>query len=147
MDTRSDIAKESFGPNCNCSQAVFTSYCEEFGISKEFGLKLSIGFGGGVAHNGEICGAVSGAILAIGLKFGNSKDETYKIINKYTNKFKSKNKTLNCSELLGYNLNKEEELIKARESGIFSNLCPKLVKDSVEILDEIIINYESQTDL
>ena len=143
MSAKSDKAEKVFISRCNnCSQAVFTSFCEDYGLSKELGLKISVGFGSGIANCGEICGAVSGAILALGLKFGDSKEETYKQINIFTEKFKSKHKTLNCTELVGFHLNDEEELVKAKESGKFKILCPKLVKDSVEIVEELINAYQ-----
>lgn len=137
MSLVTEKAESNFKSGCNCSQAVFTTFCEQFGISKEIGMKVSIGMGGGVAHREEICGAVSGGILALGLKYGDSKEETYKMVNILIDKFKSLNGSINCTELVGFNLNDDLQLVKAKDLGVFDSICSKLVKDSVAILEEI----------
>ena len=98
-----------------------------------------------MGHIGEVCGAVNGAIMLIGLKYGKnkeldneSKEKTYNLIKEYTEKFKKEFGSINCTKLLKYDLSKDEELIKARNSGIFKELCPILVKRSVELIEEII---------
>ena len=52
-----------------CSQAVFTAFATEYGISEELALKIATQFGGG-ARKGEMCGSVSGALMALGLRYG-----------------------------------------------------------------------------
>jgi len=145
MSIKSELAIDTFNKGFNCAQAVLTSHCEEYCLSDDIGKKISCGFGGGMGHIGEICGAVSGGIMLIGLKHGKNKDsdneskeKTYKLVKEYTNKFKNEFGSINCTELVKYDLSKEEELTKARESGIFKTLCPKLVKRAVEIIEEII---------
>lgn len=138
MNMRATNAVKIFEAGSNCSQAVFTAFCEDYGVSKDLGLKISMGLGAGVALNGEICGAVSGAILILGLKFGHSKEETYQMTKIFTEKFKLKNKTLNCTKLVGYDLSNKNELDQASNSGNFTKICSKLVSDSIEILEEII---------
>lgn len=61
-------AIECFKNGFNCAQAVFTSYCEEYGIDKETGLKLTCPFGAGISRTDNTCGAVIGAIMVIGIK-------------------------------------------------------------------------------
>ncbi|MCL2832072.1 MAG: C-GCAxxG-C-C family protein [Treponema sp.] len=147
MESKGKFAAESvFNKGFNCAQAVLTSHCEEFGLSDEIAKKLSCGFGGGVGHTGGICGAVNGAIMLIGLKYGKykkdddeSKDKTYKLVNQFINEFKNEFGSVNCTELVKFNLSKEDELLKAREAGVFTTVCPKLVKRSVEIAEKIIL--------
>ena len=64
-----DKAVEYFSNNFNCAQAVFTTYATEMGIEEEMALKIATQFGGG-SRKGEVCGAVSGALMVLGLKYG-----------------------------------------------------------------------------
>ena len=70
MSERVVCAEEMFRSGYVCSQAVFATFSEMLGLDKETALKIANGFGGGIARKQEICGAVSGAIMAIGLKYG-----------------------------------------------------------------------------
>ena len=145
MKTKSEIAVDIFGKGFNCAQAVLSSHCEEYGLSDNVAKKISCGFGGGMGYIGEVCGAVSGALMLIGLKYGKymeldnpSKEKTYKLIKEFTDNFKKEYGTINCTELIKYDLSKEEELLRARDSGVFKEICPLLVKRSVEIVEEIL---------
>lgn len=147
MDKGSDSAVGIFNNGFNCSQAVLISHCEELGLDRETALKIACGFGGGMGHTGEICGAVTGAILLIGLKYGKykfedleSKAKTYNFVRKYTDLFKMKYGSINCMDLIKFDLRNEDEVIKARESGVFDSICLKIVQDSVELVEEIIGN-------
>ena len=110
-----------------------------------FAKKLGGAFIGGIANNGELCGAVSGALMLIGLKYGQykdndieSKEKTIKKINEYLQKFKNEYGSIICRDLLKYDISIKEEALKAKESGIFKTLCPVLVKGSVEIVEKIL---------
>jgi C_GCAxxG_C_C family probable redox protein len=145
MKTKADVSVDIFSKGYSCSQAVLISHCEEYNLSDDIAKKISCGFGGGMGHIDEICGAVSGGIMLIGLKYGKSKDydneskeKTYKLVKQYTDKFKNEFGSINCTELVKYNLSKEEELIKAKNSGVFKEICPVLVRRSVELIEEII---------
>ena len=67
--TKAEKAVDLYGKNFNCSQAVLTAFAEDFGLSEKLTLSLGTSFGGG-ARNGQMCGAVSGALMVLGLKFG-----------------------------------------------------------------------------
>lgn len=69
MSYRTDRAAELFKSGFNCSQAVLGSFCEEYDVSLEAALKIACGLGSGM-RSAEVCGAVSGAILVVGLKYG-----------------------------------------------------------------------------
>lgn len=139
-----EIAAECFNNGFNCSQAVFSAYTEEFGIEKEQALKIACAFGGGMARMGDTCGVVTGAMMAIGLKYGKSKaeddaarDKTYSTVKDFVNEFKMRNSSIVCRELLGFDLNNSEEMAAFKEKNPGVNPCPKFVKDAVEILDKI----------
>lgn len=94
---------------------------------------------------GETCGAVTGALMAIGLKYGmtQAKDEaarekTYKLTQEFASKFKARHNSMVCRELLGYDLSKPEERKAAHDKGLFSTLCPKFVRDAVEIVEPLL---------
>jgi len=144
MQSRVDEAVEFYksGKGFNCAQAVFSTYCEDYGLDKESALKLSCALGGGVGKLGQICGAVSGACLVIGLKYGkfleddmDSKDKTYELVHEFGRKFTEKNKTLNCSELLQIDLkNGDKDAVKQRTQEV----CPRMVRDATEILESLL---------
>jgi C_GCAxxG_C_C family probable redox protein len=145
MTAKSEIAVGIFNNGYNCAQAVLSSHSEEYGLDTIFAKKLGGAFIGGIANNGEVCGAVSGALMLIGLKYGQyidgdieSKEKTINKTNEFIQNFKKEYGSIICRELLKYDISIKEEAIKARESGIFKTLCPVLVKRSVEIFEEIL---------
>jgi len=128
-----------------CSQAVLSTFSEQLGLDKITAKKISCAFGAGVSRLGLTCGAVSGAFMVIGLKYGktvasdnDSKEKTYLLTQKFVEKFTERNGTINCKELLGFYLGKPEEYSQARDKGLFISFCTKLVRDASEILEEII---------
>ncbi len=129
-----DDAVKMFEEGFICSQAVFAAFSEKYGLDKKIALKIANGFGGGIARNQEVCGAVSGAIMLIGLKHGKtesgdsvSHEKTYELVNQFINKFTEKNGSINCFDLL------KCKLPEAREKGLFSSLCRNYVRDAAEI--------------
>ena len=94
---------------------------------------------------GETCGAVTGAFMAIGLKYGKTKaedegarDKTYELASKFVARFKDRHGSIVCKELLGYNLSNPQEREAVKEKGLFDTLCPQFVRDATEILEEIL---------
>ncbi|MBT3321131.1 MAG: C_GCAxxG_C_C family protein [Anaerolineae bacterium] len=135
-------AKNRFETSFSCSQSVFSTLAPELGLDEETALKIGSAFGGGMMRHGEVCGAVTGALMTLGLKFGSaSPDDEEKIREtgqELMHKFKEKNGSLLCRELLGYHLILPEELEKAKESGVFNSICPLLVKNATELAEEIM---------
>ncbi|AZT90641.1 C_GCAxxG_C_C family protein [Caldicellulosiruptor changbaiensis] len=142
---KADIAVEKFLEGFTCSQAVFSTYCEELGFKKEDALKIGCAFGGGMGSLGHVCGAVTGAFMLIGLKYGNtdSKDKeakvtTYKKVRDFAEKFKEKNGTIICNELLKCDISTPEGRKYAEENNLFRTVCPKFVKDAAEIIEQML---------
>lgn len=135
-------AQDRFVQGFNCSQAVFSAYASQFGIDDEAALKLASPFGGGVARQGEVCGAVIGALMALGLGRGNAtlenKEENYSIADEFITRFQEKHGTILCRELIGYDLSKPKELLEAREQKVFVTACPGFVKDAAELVAELL---------
>lgn len=135
-------AQERFTKGFNCSQAVFSAYAAHLGMDDEPALKLASPFGGGVAHQGEVCGAVTGALMVLGLARGNAtleaKDDTYKIAEAFIKRFEEQRGTILCRGLLEYDLSKPDELQAARDSGVFKTKCPEIVKEAAELVSELL---------
>ena len=143
-----DKAQKYFSNNFNCSQAVFTTFATEMGLDEELALKIATQFGGG-ARKGEMCGAVSGALMVLGLKYGHchsdnaeEKSRAYRISEDFMNRFILKNGTVVCRELLGYDLTKFRDMEKIKELNLFKTTCPEMIKCATEIVDEMINELE-----
>lgn len=128
----------------NCSQAVFTTFATDYGISEELALRIATQFGGG-ARKGEMCGAVSGALMVLGLKYGHfhmnapeEKTNAYKIAEEFMNRFIEKNGTVVCRELLGYDVSKPEDMEIIKELDLFKSTCPKMIQCATEIIEQML---------
>lgn len=115
------------------------------GLERDLALKVAGAFGGGMARMGETCGAVTGALMVIGLKYGMTqakdeaaRDKTYKLAQEAMTRFKARHDSVVCRELLGYDLSKPKERKAAHDKGLFSTLCPELVRDAVEIVEQLL---------
>ncbi len=143
MSEKVEQAVEKFDKGFNCSQAILSSFSEQFGLDEEPALKIATGFGGGMHINGT-CGAVTGAFMVLGLKYGNieqnkdAKEKRYRKVVLFAHHFIKNNGSVNCHELLGCDITTKEGVLKAREKGLFSSICPKLVRDAAEILEEML---------
>jgi C_GCAxxG_C_C family probable redox protein len=127
----------------NCCQSVISVFCEDYGLEESLALKLSTGFGGGL-RRGEVCGAVSGAIMVIGLKYGHSviedlesKTRTYALSQEFESRFEDLFGSLRCKDILKYDVSDDEmKIIKEKE--LFTKLCPQIVKGAIDILEEML---------
>ncbi|WP_066635747.1 C-GCAxxG-C-C family protein [Desulfolucanica intricata] len=127
-----------------CSQVVLFTYCQEFGLDRKTALKVSAAFGGGMSRLGETCGAVNGALMVIGLKYGNTeandiraKEKTYQLAREFLEQFKVLHGSIICRELLHCDISTPEGYQYAREK-LFSTICTKLVQDAVDIVGRIL---------
>lgn len=129
----------------HCSQVVMGAWADELDLDEETVIRMMAPFGGG-AFDGEMCGAVSGALAVIGARYGHYElgdaDGNMRMIARVTEfkqLFKERNGTLVCRQLLGdYDLSKEGDLQRAMESGVFFEKCPNFIGSALEILDEIM---------
>jgi C_GCAxxG_C_C family probable redox protein len=142
---RADDAVDSFKRGFSCSQAVFSSFSEELGLDRETALKIAGGLGAGIGRTGNICGAVSGAVLAIGLKYGkarpednDARDRTYVLVQQFMQEFVALHGSVNCTDLMGYDLSVPEQYGAAARKRLFATRCPGLVRDAVMILEGIL---------
>jgi C_GCAxxG_C_C family probable redox protein len=142
---RSQTAVFRFEEGFSCSQAVLAAFSDLFDLELDLALKISQPFGGGIAHRGDICGAVTGAIMAIGLKHGRTRaddiparERTYEAVSSFIQKFESAFGSIICKELLGHDLSSENGQKRAEEEGLFESRCPKFVQHAAEKVEELI---------
>ncbi len=136
--------KGLFLQGIDCSQVVAGAFAEELEVDKELLWKVSSCFGGGM-QCAETCGAVTGALMVLGMKYGHCKEGDVfqkEMMKQKTAKFKrlfaEKYPSCICRDLLGHDISRKEELEKVMEKGLFLQFCPKVVEDTIEILWKIV---------
>ena len=141
---RSENAKDLFLSGYNCAQSVVLSFADDLKFSKELAQKMAAGFGGGMGKNQETCGAVTGAIMVLGMIKGeevNNNDElkasAYGAVKDLTRDFVAAYKTTQCRELIGCDLNTPEGSAKFKEEKIMENVCAGCVKKAVQIVETL----------
>lgn len=144
LSKASEKAREYFSSGYNCAQSVFRALLEEKEIFFEQAPILAAGFGGGISRRGEMCGAVTGAIMAIGILHGlhykdpvEHKNVTYNSVNEFIKKFNQIHNTTVCNELIGFDISDSEARKKGNDEGIFDNICPNFVESAIKILLEM----------
>jgi C_GCAxxG_C_C family probable redox protein len=142
---RVQTAISRFESGFNCAQAVCSAYGPGLGLDERLALKAAQAFGGGIAHRGETCGALSGAIIVLGLKHGKveasddaARDLTYEKVQQLFDDFKARHGSCLCRELIGYNLSDPEQYRAAKEAAVFKTACPDFVRDAAEILEKLL---------
>ena len=141
---RSQQAGELFLSGYNCAQSVLLSFADDLKFSKELAQKMAAGFGGGMGKQQETCGAVTGAIMVLGLLKGeevNNNDElkaaAYGSVKELSRDFVAAYKTTQCRELIGCDLNTPEGSAKFKEEKIMETICVDCVRKAVEIVENL----------
>jgi C_GCAxxG_C_C family probable redox protein len=121
---------------------VFTAFASEFGLSDEMALRIAAPFGGGMARTGKTCGAVTGGLMGLGLKYGftapDGKDAMYEIAQEFMRHFEERHGSLACRELIGFDISTPETRARAQQAGVFTTVCPFLVRDAAEIAQAML---------
>lgn len=145
-ESRADRAASYFGQGYNCCQSVFLAFADKYGIGEELALKLACSFGGGMGRMRQVCGAVSGMALVCGMETGNTdpedqkaKTENYAMMRNLAEKFREKNGSIICGELLGLSQKTKEEETAApslRTAEYYKKRpCKEIVRCAAEILE------------
>jgi C_GCAxxG_C_C family probable redox protein len=125
----------------HCAQSIFATYGEHISSGKvdfDTCMKISSAFSGGTAQTGNVCGALNGALMALGLKYGGQdSNEVNKIAIKFLNDFEKINGSIICRELINHDLITDEDVKHAFKTGAF-NKCQKYVEDAAMLLDKLI---------
>lgn len=142
--TRAEMAKENFISGYNCSQSVVLAFSDLTGVDKDTLLKLSSPFGGGMGRMREVCGAVSGMYIVLGLLEGYSdnkayeqKKELYKTVQELAERFKVENGSIICREVLKNPSSSPEPTIRD-ENFYKERPCVKMVMTAADILENYL---------
>ncbi len=145
--TKREAASAWFAQGFSCSQSVLAAYAEDFGLDPEMALRVAGAFGGGMGRTGQVCGAVTGALMVIGLKYGKVKaednatrDKGYAVTAEFMRRFQERHGALTCPGLLGYDIGTPEGRAAVQEKKLSSTLCPLLVADAAEMVEELLKN-------
>ena len=143
MSVKSEKAEILFRGGLNCAQAVLGAFCEDYGLTVGKALQISAGLGGGL-RKGEVCGAVSGAVIVLGLKYGPKTPEdldSKQLCNKKTiefmDAFREKNGAVTCRELLERDTSKEKGTELTMQPNQKKEICVNLVKSAAELLESM----------
>lgn len=138
MSTKAEYAISLHDQWYNCAQAVACTFCKEFGVDEQEMFRIAEGFGLGMGMM-EMCGALSGMMMVIGLansvgdleKGMPTKGSTYKQVKEQVQKFKEKNGSYLCRELKGV------------ETGKVLCSCPQCIMDAVALTEEYLKKHQA----
>jgi C_GCAxxG_C_C family probable redox protein len=143
MPREEEIAK-LFAQGFDCGQVVLTAASERIGLDAETAAKLDSGLGGGM-FRGQTCGAVTGAILALGMKYGHygpnmpeRKNQVTAKAVEFQQRFMEKYSSTVCRELLGYDISRPDELNIVLEKGLLFSFCPKATAVVIDLLEDLL---------
>jgi C_GCAxxG_C_C family probable redox protein len=145
MTSKSEIAAETFIGGFNCAQSVLFSFCEDLNLDKNTALTIARGFGGGMGRKQEVCGAVSGGIMVLGLRYGaiekdeqTTKELIYSKTREFMGQFAQNNGTYICRKLLGCDLTTDEGRKFFKENDLQKKICRQCVQSAAEILQNSV---------
>lgn len=143
-------AVELFGQGYMCSQAVFAAFSEDYGVTEKQALQIGACFGSGM-NKGEVCGACTGALMALGMRYGqfDLSDVESRAAQKakavrFLEEFEKREGSYICRDILGCDLSTEEGRSYAINKGLFKKICPKMVKTAAEITAQMLGGDEQQ---
>lgn len=143
-----DAALARFREGYNCSQSTLSAFAQELDLPLDTALRLAAPFGGGIGRQGEVCGAASGALMALGLRFGEAgndkaaKDRAYVVAAEFVQRFEERCGALRCRDLIHADMTTPEGLADARERKVFATECPRFLAAAVEIAGELMRGAE-----
>lgn len=143
--SRSEEAEKYFSDTFNCSQAVFAPFGKEMGLDEDQCLRIATSFGGGMGRQQLTCGAISGALMVLGLIGGRGKsddikkkDEVYHKTVQFFDEFRKLHGSVSCRELLhNLDMNDPNDMKEIDRLELFKNSCPRYVKDAVAIIERL----------
>jgi C_GCAxxG_C_C family probable redox protein len=146
MTTPAEAASEKFLSGYNCSQSVLWAFAQRLNLAPESALKMACGFGAGMGRRQEVCGAVTGGIMALGLKYGRGEaqgpaatEETYAKSQELMRRFEATHATCNCRTLLnGCDLSTDTGRAQFKDQDLKHLTCAPCVRTVAEILEELL---------
>ena len=141
----STLAAEMFYKGYNCAQAVVAAFHEELGMTESEAARLSSSFGGGMGRMREVCVAVSGMLMVLGVLYGyddpgekdRAKKAHYALVQELAGKFRERNGSIICREILKNPPSTPSPTPRTAE--FYKNRpCTRMVVCAAELLDEYI---------
>jgi C_GCAxxG_C_C family probable redox protein len=140
-----EVAQTLFNQGFNCAQALLTTYGIDLGLNRNTALKIASAFGGGIGCMGETCGAVTGALMVLGLKYGTTepgirtKAKMYEIADEFVKKFRARNHaySIECRTLLGFTICSGRDL-NPDEREVIMTKCPQFVQDAADVIEDLM---------
>ena len=140
--TRGELAKSYFLGGYTCSQAVLMAFKDELSVPQETLLAVGLPLGGGMGRLRQTCGAVSGAVICLGLLFPEkSKNEMYALVQEFARRFQEKNGSINCGQLLsgaGVKVDTSPNAEPRTAEYYQKRPCPCLIAYAADILEEML---------
>jgi C_GCAxxG_C_C family probable redox protein len=128
-----------------CTQSILASFAKRYNLDQNLAFRIGEPFGAGTSCTDDMCGSVTGAIMVLGLHYGSTlynddaaRSSTYQHVHELIHRFKEIHGSVQCTDLLGYNLSEPQQLQSVWEQGLFIQLCPILVRDAAQILVEML---------
>jgi C_GCAxxG_C_C family probable redox protein len=136
---------ELFRDGYVCAEGVLMAYGPDLGLDQKTAQRLALPLGGGLAHCGKTCGAVTGALLVLGLKSGTTttddKPRRKEILGqsrRFMEAFATRCGSVECSQLLGCDISTPEGFAVFQSQNLRQTKCVKLVEEATNILDSML---------
>jgi C_GCAxxG_C_C family probable redox protein len=139
----SQTAADLFDAGHNCAEAVLRTFAEDWGTPRL--VRLATGFGGGMGRAGDVCGAMSGAVMAVGARFGRvdpdddvAKERCYEAVTELRERFRDSCGHLQCRDLTGLDLTTESGRRAAEDGDLHGTVCRQCVRAAAGLAAEIM---------
>ena len=145
MGRIAETAEKRFLEGFSCAQAVFSAFAEAEGMDLETALRVSSSFGAGMARMGDTCGALTGGMMVLGLKYGrtvaddmDAKEKNYSLVHEFVAEFNKRFENTMCRDLLGFEPGYPEASRRFKDEPELEKRCAGFVREASEILEDII---------
>lgn len=141
-----ELAKQNFENGCNCAQSVLTAFTDLTGLTEAQSMKIASSFGGGMGRLREVCGALTGAFMVLGLLYADdhvpehgAKSTHYERVQEFAAKFREQNGSILCRDLLAGVETVPGKVPEKRSKEYYEKRpCGELVRYAADLLDRYI---------
>lgn len=145
---KQELASQYHDQGFGCAQSVLAAFAPDYGLDEETALRISTGFGSGMGRMCEVCGALTGAFMVIGLKhgkvitdgtkYGTETETAYRKVAEVGAAFRERHGSLLCRDLIGHDLSDPDQRAEVVRLGWFNTRCGRYITDAVELLEEAL---------